>query len=326
MPQGDSAARWRFVADRAKRSLWTLRLADHLGRGVGRFRLPGLRGLPPAATPDLANWGGHEAAAVWLGHASMLFRIAGLTVLADPVFSERIGLQIGPLTAGPRRRQGAALDVEGLPRVDVVVVSHAHFDHLDRPTLWRLARRFPAATVVTSANCADLLTDLGFAAVRELGWGETTTREGLTVTALETKHWGPRVFYDNHRSYGAFLLSAAGRRILYGSDSAYFRGWEHLAGSGGVDLACVGIGAYDPYIAAHATPEQAAEMARGAGARAVLPMHHSTFKLSHELMDEPLARFRVAAADLTVAATEIGAVWVAPRLDAVAPTGQTPPQ
>jgi L-ascorbate metabolism protein UlaG (beta-lactamase superfamily) len=305
----EATARWRYFADRAKRSRLALGLADALGRGRGHFRFVdslSSRGLPaPRHKPDLADWTSRGTSAVWIGHATILFRIGGLTILTDPVFSSRIGIGLGIMTAGPRRLLAPAVALSALPPVDVVLLSHAHFDHLDRPTLARLPR---SSRVVISAGNRDLVDDLGFSALTELAVGKSLELGGVKVTAVPVKHWGARVFHDTHRGFCAYMLESGGKRILFGADSAYQEMWRGL---GPVDLCCVGIGAYDPWVAAHATPEQAAEMARHAGARRVLPMHHSTFKLSHEPVAEPLRRFRaVADAGWEVGeGGEVGAQW-----------------
>ncbi len=302
---------WKTVADWAKRRPATLRVADFLGRGTGRGRvLDRLGHVPPAPhRPDLSRWADHDLAATWLGHATVLLRLGGKTVITDPVLSRRVGLGLGLLTGGPRRLVLPALTARELPPLDLVLLSHAHFDHLDRPTLVKLDKRTP---VVVARHTADLVTDLGFTDVTELGWGESTTVAGLTVTAWPVKHWGARTFYDQHRGYNAYRLDAPdGRRVLYGGDTAYHTGF---AGVGPVDLAVLGIGAYDPYIAAHATPEQAWAMAEQAGARHVLPMHHSTFRLSYEPTADPLRRLLAAAGPSEagrVVAREVGQVWAA---------------
>jgi L-ascorbate metabolism protein UlaG (beta-lactamase superfamily) len=302
---------WRTFTDYLKHKPWALRLADRLGRGRGRGRMRWLDALnppPPARKkPDLSNWQNLPLAAAWVGHATVLLRISGMTILTDPVFSHRVGLGLGLMTAGPRRQVAAALRIDELPPVDLILISHAHFDHLDRPTLSRLPKGSP---VVTAAGTSDLIADLGFASVTELPWGESTTigDGALKVTAQEVRHWGARTFYDKHRGYNGYLLEAGGVRVLYGGDSAYQDFFRQVAN---VDLAILGIGAYDPYIQAHATPEQAWEMAGHAGAAAVMPMHHSTFRLSHEPMDEPIRRMLAAAGadSARVVVREIGDMW-----------------
>ncbi len=298
---------WRNVTDWAKKSPLTLRLANSLGRSRGRMRLLD-RVHPPRLArikPDLSNWQSHELAAVWIGHATVLLRIAGLTILTDPVMSNRVGLGLGLITGGPKRLVAPALSLRELPPIDLILVSHAHFDHLDRPTLARFPKRIP---IITSHGNADLIDDLGFRNVTELAWGQSQSVGALTITARQVKHWGARTFYDNHRGFSAFLLEGAGRRVLYGADTAFH---DYFRDIGKVDLAIVGIGAYDPYIAAHATPEQALAMADHVQADYILPMHHSTFRLSHEPVAEPLQRLLHAAGQRShrVIIREVGGQW-----------------
>ena len=286
----------------------TLRLADRLGRSRGRLRL--LDGMDPAPRarlkPDLAGWEKQTLAAAWVGHATVLLRIGGMTILTDPVLSNRVGVGLGLLTAGPRRLVAPALNVSELPPIDLILISHAHFDHLDRPTLVRLPRNVP---VVTAHHTQDLIRDLGFRRVAELRWGEALTLPtGVRIAAHPVAHWGARTFYDRHRGYNAYSLESASHRVLYGGDTAYHEGFRDV---GKVDLAIVGIGAYDPYIAAHATPEQAWRMADHVRADHILPMHHSTFRLSYEPDAEPMQRMLTAAGGdaARVCVREVGGMW-----------------
>jgi L-ascorbate metabolism protein UlaG (beta-lactamase superfamily) len=284
-----------------------LRLADLLGRGRGRLRL--FDGINPPRralfVPDLSNWEDHDLAAVWIGHATVLLRIGGKTILTDPVFSSRVGIGLGLWTGGPRRLVAPALSLRQLPPLDLILISHAHFDHLDRPSLSRLSKQTP---IVTAHGTHDLVRDLGFITVSELQWGESLRFGDVSITAQPVRHWGARTFYDRHRGFNAYLLEDGEHRVLYGGDTAYHEGFRDI---GRVDLAILGIGAYDPYIAAHATPEQAWAMADHCHADHVLPMHHSTFRLSHEPPDEPLERLLTAAGRLVdrVVAPQIGRSW-----------------
>jgi L-ascorbate metabolism protein UlaG (beta-lactamase superfamily) len=301
---------WKHYAEWAVDRPHMLRLADRLGRGRGGARVfdhvnpP----MPAPRRPVLAGWEAHELAAVWIGHATVLLRIGGLNVITDPVLSNRIGVGLGLVTGGPKRLVAPALSRRQLPRIDVILVSHAHFDHLDRPTLARLPK---SAAVITSAHNGDLVRDLGFRRVHEVGWGEAIVHRGLTVTGWEARHWGSRTFFDSHRGFGGFLLEAGRRRVLYGGDTAY---GEHYRGVGGVDLAILGIGAYDPWIQNHASPEQAWRMAGHAGAEFILPMHHRTFRLGREPLGEPMERLLEAAGPDAhrIATREIGEQWVFP--------------
>jgi len=302
-----SKASWRTYTDFLKRSPLALRVADRLGRGRGRMRwLDSLSSAPAAALkPDLSNWENLTLATAWVGHATVLLRIGGMTILTDPVFSSRIGLGMGLFTLGPMRKIAPALTIEELPRIDLILISHAHFDHLDRPSLARLPRN---AQVVTASQTRDLVDDLGFAQVSELGWGESITIGSVTLRAQEVRHWGARTFFDKHRGYNGYFLSAGNHRVLYAGDTA---DCDHFRGGGRVDLGIFSISAYNPFIQAHANPEQVWEMANQLPADAILPVHHSTFNLSHEPMEEPLQRLLAAAgADSErIVVREIGGMW-----------------
>jgi L-ascorbate metabolism protein UlaG (beta-lactamase superfamily) len=282
---------WRHITNWAKQRPVALRTADFLGRGRGRLRWFDHLNLPPLAsrTPDLADWEKQDLAAAWIGHATVLLRLGGMTILTDPVMSSRVGVGLGLVTAGPRRLVAPALSIDQLPKIDLILISHAHFDHLDRPTLSRLNKRIP---IVTAPHTLDLIADLGFRRITELQWGQSVRVGEVNLTAREVRHWGARTFYDRHRGFNAYLLEAGKRRLLYGGDTAYHDGFRDI---GPVDLAIIGIGAYDPYVAAHATPEQAWAMANHVRAEHILPMHHSTFRLSHEPLAEPMDRLMTIA-------------------------------
>jgi L-ascorbate metabolism protein UlaG (beta-lactamase superfamily) len=298
---------WRQYTDWAKRRPLTLRIADTLGRGKGRLRLFDDLHPPVHApfVPDLRDWEKRELAACWIGHATVLLRIGGMTILTDPVLSTRVGIGMGLMTIGPRRLVAPALPIRRLPKLDLILISHAHFDHLDRPTLSRLRKDVP---IITAHRTHDLVHDLGFRTVTEMQWGESLQLGEIKVTARPVRHWGARTFYDQHRGFNAYLLESSKHRVLYGGDTAYHEGFREI---GAVNLAILGIGAYDPYIAAHANPEQAWAMADHCRADHVLPMHHSTFKLSHEPTHEPIERLLAAAGRLVdrVIIRQIGASW-----------------
>ncbi len=303
---------WRQVTDRLKHSKPTLHLAARLGRGRGRLRWLDHLHKPASAPikPDMSRWQTDVLAATWLGHATVLLRIAGKTVLTDPVLGMGVGLGLGIVTGGPRRLIAPALTLRELPPIDLVLISHAHFDHLDRPTLNRLSKRTP---IVTAHRTRDLIVDLGFKRVKELNWGESTTVGNLRITAQSVAHWGARTFFDNHRGFNGYLLESPHHRVLYGGDTAYHEGFLHV---GKVDLAILGIGAYNPYEAAHATPEQAWAMANHLKADYVLPMHHSTFHLGHEPAGEPMRRLLAAAGSEAgrVVVRAIGGQFAAPAI------------
>lgn len=258
------------------------------------------RGAPlrPRSTPDPARWSDDAITGSVLGHSTVLINMLGVRVLTDPVFSKRVGLGVPPFILGPKRYYAPALAPKDLPAPDLILLSHAHFDHLDVWSLRKFARRTP---VVTARATSDLLRRHRFRNVRELGWGESaeiaTAAGAIRVTAVEVAHWGARMMRDDHRGYNGYLLERGGRRICFAGDTAYTPAFARLHDlHRPMDLMLMPIGAYDPWIRAHCSPEQAVAMSRQAGARAFVPIHHETFKLSSEPMHEPAERLRAALA------------------------------
>jgi L-ascorbate metabolism protein UlaG (beta-lactamase superfamily) len=182
-------------------------------------------------------------------------------------------------------------------------------DHTDLGTLRSLRRDVPA--VVQRGN-RDLVRR--FRRVEELDWGETVEVAGTRVESVEVRHWGARMVTDRHRGYGGYLLSRNGTTVLFAGDTAYTDAFDRLGGRARVELAILPIGAYDPWIANHASPEQAWRMFRGLGAQYLLPVHHSTFRLSREPIEEPLERLRAAAGPESwrIVAPEVGSTWSLP--------------
>jgi L-ascorbate metabolism protein UlaG (beta-lactamase superfamily) len=227
----------------------------------------------------------------WLGQCSVLIRLGGVTILTDPVLSSRIGPRIGGRVVGPSRLTPAPLLARQLPRIDLILVSHAHYDHLDRPTLRALAR--PHTQVITAQHTRALIPR-GFQHRTELGWGQVLHAQGITIRALRPRHWGARTGWDRHRGYNSYLISDGRSSVLFAGDTADTRAFKGL---GPVDLAIFGVGAYTPWEHAHATPEQVWTMAQDAQARRLLPVHYATFTQSDEPPGEPLERLRAAAGD-----------------------------
>ena len=271
---------------------------------------------PAPHRPEPAAWSGDRLTVSWLGHATVLLNLHGTWIVTDPVLEGRIGLGRGFAKFGPRRLVEPALRKRELPRLDAVLLSHAHMDHTDLGTL----RSIPARVrVVVQSGNRDLVRR--FHAVDELAWGEATRVGELEVESVETRHWGARMVTDRHRGYGGYLLRKGGKRILFGGDTAYTDAFESLRDRGPIDLAMLPIGAYDPWITSHASPEEAWRMFRALGAEYLLPIHHSTFRLSREPVDEPVQRLLAAAGRerWRVIITEVGQTWSPPT----EPSGDT---
>ena len=263
---------------------------------------------PAPHRPRPEGWSDERLTVAWLGHATLLVNFYGTWLLTDPALGRRVGLSVAPgVTLGPRRLVEPALHAHELPRLDAVLVSHAHMDHCDLATLRRLPRN--ARAIVQRGNL-DLVRR--FRRSDELAWGESVEVAGARVESIEVNHWGARRLTDRGRGYGGFLVEKRGRALVFGGDTAYTRAFARLRRRGAeIVLAALPVGAYDPYINAHANPEQAWEMGRDMGARHFLPMHHSTFRLSREPTREPIARLLAAAGEerWRVALTEIGQTW-----------------
>lgn len=261
----------------------------------------------PLHTPRPELWPDTGIHAAWLGHSSVLLKIGGHVVLTDPVLSSRIGLGVGPVTVGMKRLVAPALGPGEVPGPDLILLSHAHMDHFDVPSLRGLESA--GTEVITASKTSDLLRADRYGRVTELGWGEAaTTSGGLRIKAFEVNHWGARMRTDTWRGYNGYVLEAGGHRVIFGGDTADTDTFCGLKSAKGFDLAIMPIGAYNPWIRAHCTPEQAVRMADDAGAEAILPVHHHTFELSREPRQEPLERFRAALSRTPerVALTEIG--------------------
>src|SRR5471032_1764836 len=195
--------------------------------------------LPAPEHPNPKAWGDRGLYAAWLGHSTVLLKIDGVTILTDPVFSLRAGIGLGPvtlgLTLGLKRLVAPALTVPELPKIDLILLSHAHMDHFDLPSLRRLARRGTA--VVTAAKTGDLLPADAYQGVRELGWGERAAVGPLAIRAFQVNHWGARMRSDTYRGYNGYTIEDGRYRVLFGGDTAITAAFRGLKGSRPFDLA-----------------------------------------------------------------------------------------
>ncbi len=250
--------------------------------------------LPAPYRPHPHSWPDTGLHAAWLGHTSVLLKIDGMTVLTDPVFSTRAGIGFGPLTLGLKRIVEPALSLAELPKIDLILLSHAHMDHFDIRSLRRLES--PTTTVVTAAHTADLLRVDRYSGVYELDWGERARVGPMEIRAFQVKHWGARMRRDTYRGYNGYTIEAGRYRVLFGGDTAMTTSFRGLKSSRPFDLAIMPVGAYNPWIRSHCNPEQAWQMAQDAGAEFFLPVHHQTFALSREPYFEPIERVCESAA------------------------------
>ena len=262
--------------------------------------------MNPAEHPAPERWPDRGLHAAWLGHSTILLKVEGVTILTDPVFSDRVGLNFGPLTLGLKRLTAPALALKRIPQPDLILLSHAHMDHFDLPSLRALeSRRIP---VITAPKTSDLLRVHRYQSVRELAWGENTRVGPAEIRAFQVNHWGARMRTDTYRGYNGYMIDVGRYRVLFAGDTADTQTFRALRSSRPVDLAIMPIGAYNPWIYYHCTPEQAWRMGDEAGAEFFVPVHHQTFQLSREPFSEPIERFEEAAGGHPdrVALTRIG--------------------
>jgi L-ascorbate metabolism protein UlaG (beta-lactamase superfamily) len=224
----------------------------------------------------------------WLGHASFLLRLDGRTVAVDPVLSQWI------LGAGQRLTPPG---LDRLPSLDLLLISHNHYDHLDAPTVRTLPRHTP---VVAPGGLGRWFHRRGFTAVTELDWWESARFDALDVTFVPAHHWSRRGLFDHCATlWGGWVLTVpAGLRVYHAGDSAYGPFFAEIGSRyTGIDVAMLPIGAYAPrwfMRTMHVDPEEAVRAAQDVGARVMVPMHWATFRLSRELALEPIERTRAA--------------------------------
>lgn len=273
--------------------------------------LAGSSAKPPAIASS-------ETAITFIGHSSFLIQTAGRSLLIDPVFAKRLILL--------RRQRRAGVHVADLPRIEAVLLTHAHMDHLDRPSLRAVTRAMrrrglPAPLAIVPKGVEDLVRDLGFVQVESMEWWHSvrladllsapqgrphlvgshpqeSDPDAITITAVPAKHWGARMFKDTHRGFGGYVIeSASGPTIYHSGDTAYFDGFAEIGRRMHPEIALLPIGAYfpDSYRTVHTSPEEALRGFLDLKAERLIPMHYRTFRLGREPMDEPLPRLMRAA-------------------------------
>jgi L-ascorbate metabolism protein UlaG (beta-lactamase superfamily) len=268
------------------RQLWRLVRESHAEPMRGETRTPVL------AAP-------HETAITFIGHSSFLIQTAGRAFLIDPVFATRLIVM--------RRQRRPGLRIADLPRIDAILITHAHMDHLNLPSLRKVIRHMrrsghPAPIAIVPNGVADLVQKLSFSSIQSLEtWQATEALTPLRITLTPCKHWGARMFKDTHRGYGGYAIedisSPTTPRLYHSGDTAYFRGFTEIGRRLQPEIALLPIGAYfpDSYRTVHTSPEEALQAFIDLGAHTMIPMHFNTFRLGREPMDEPLPRLLAAA-------------------------------
>jgi L-ascorbate metabolism protein UlaG (beta-lactamase superfamily) len=255
--------------------------------------------LDPGHPPPSAGVAPGTAALTFIGHSSFLLQLPGLTILTDPVFSDRCS----PVSwAGPKRARPPGLALAKLPPIDLVLVSHNHYDHMDLPSLRHLASRGTPAVIGTVGN-EPILRRAGFGRVTTLDWWESTTTGPFRITATPARHFSRRGLLDGNRSlWAGFSVASPDGQVLFAGDSGAGPHWTAIRERlGPPDLALIPIGAYEPrwlMAPVHMNPAEAIQAHHDLGARQSIGMHFGTFQLTDEPVDAP----QRALADAGVAA------------------------
>jgi L-ascorbate metabolism protein UlaG (beta-lactamase superfamily) len=223
----------------------------------------------------------------FIGHSSFFLQMGGMNIIVDPNFARWLFVL--------KRLRQPGLHLRELPPMDVVLVTHAHFDHLHRQSLRTIARQTRRETgsapkLVVPHHVFDLVSDLGFKEIVELEWWNTHREGALEITHVPSRHWGARVLKDSHRGYGGYVLRAGKHSIYHAGDTAYFNGFREIGRRLHPEVALLPIGAYNPpqFRNVHTSPADAMQAFLDLKSHWMVPMHYGTFRLSHEPIEEPL--------------------------------------
>lgn len=303
-----------LAAEARRRRVWLVVVVLLVATGGGFAYACGVVRQPTAPAPrhpDWRAWGAGDLSIAYVGHACVLVDFGGVRILTDPAMFDRIGMTIGPVTVGPKRVVASALRIEELPPLDAIVVSHAHLDSLDLPSLARLTA---TPLLVLPERTKDVVAGLDFARIVELGWGSHVDVRGVDIEAVEVNHWGKRWPWERWRGYNGYVFGRGDVRVLFASDTAYTSALGATARSRDVSVAIIGNGAYDPWITNHADPEQVWRMFDESGARYLIPVHWDTFRLGKEPLGDAMRRLLAAAGPRAdrVVVRGIGETWTMP--------------
>ena len=243
------------------------------------------------AKPRFPELAAGQFCLTWIGHASFLVQTPEHSILIDPNWAKWLKVI--------KRIRQPGIEIHDLPAIDLVLVTHAHFDHLDRKTLRAVASD---QAIVVPEHVGGLVHGLGFNHVQELRQWECFRFGDLKVTLTPARHWGARVLHDSHRGFGGFHIEYAGRSVFHCGDSAWFEGFTEIGERLPVEIALLPIGAYEAPTKrdVHMNPEEAIDAFLQLKARTLVPMHYGTFRLSYEPLHEPPERLIRHGADKQV--------------------------
>lgn len=271
--------------------------------------------------PEPENWKDHELTIAWIGHSTVLINFFGKWILTDPVLFERIGIYFLGSSIGPSRVTPPALKINEIPKPDIILLSHAHMDHMDYPTLKHFANEYPnQIDVITAYLTKDVIEDLPWKSISVMDWNDELLLHDIRFKALEVKHFGwrfpwerdrSRGYMKDGRSYNAYIIERNGKKILFGGDTAMTNKLQ-VAKDENIEVAIMPIGAYNPWRRNHCNPEEALQIADELNAKYFIPIHTKTFKQGVEPFNEPIDWMKKSAVNysLEIGLEEIGQTFV----------------
>lgn len=258
--------------------------------------LAGDAGKSPLYKPNPSEWKNTEINIAWIGHATVLINFYGKIILTDPALLSQVGIPFMNYKIGPTRAVYPALDINEIPKPDVVLISHAHMDHMDYETLKEITEKFSGEIdCLTASNTKDVIEDLDWKSLTEIDWNETIILNELKFTAVELVHNGWRYPGEkdrsagdiNGRSYNGYIIERNGKKIFFEGDTAYNEKFKELKKEN-IDIVIMPIGGYVPKYYYHCNPEEALRMADELiSADYFIPIHANTFEEKSEL-EKPL--------------------------------------
>jgi len=287
--------RRKFIRNSSIAALGSMLIPPQFTRGLKAASVENM--IKPAENPNVDQWKDDEINIAWIGHATVLMNFFGKYILTDPVFFEAVGVYLEGFILGPKRVSLPALMLDEIPKPDVVLISHAHMDHMDYKTLKELSEKYPnELDCVVAYNTKDVIEELKWKSLTEVDWDEKLNLNGINFKGVEVVHHGWRYpgekdrsggFIQDGRSFNAFIMERYGKKIHFGGDTTFTDKLKKHRDEN-VDIAIMPIGAYKPWRKYHCTPEEALVMADyHLGAKYFIPIHTKTFD-SGEMIYEPL--------------------------------------
>ncbi len=271
--------------------------------------------------PEPSKWNDNDLTIAWIGHSTILMNFFGKWILTDPVLFNSIGVYFFGGSIGPSRITPPALEIDEIPKPDMILVSHAHMDHMDYPTLKAFAEKYPEQIdlVVAYLN-KDVINNLPWKSISVLDWNDEIEIQDTRIKANEVKHFGwrfpwekdrSRGFMKDGRSYNAYLIERNDKKVLFGGDMSLHEKLRPLKNEN-IDVAIMPIGAYNPWIRNHCNPEQALQMANEINAKYFIPIHTKTFNQSMEPFNEAIDWMKRSAPNykMQIGLDEIGQTFV----------------